>query len=148
MPFEGGPYIQAACLCEMTIEDKTNTLSLIRIIDTLTQTASGPQPPEDMPPLTFRGKLVLMLKSGRARGRNSLTIRPELPSGEAQTAIAVTVHFEGEEKGQNIVTNLSYTFTQEGLYWFNVYLGENKMTAIPVRVKYNRIMTGVPPSSE
>ena len=146
MSAEGGPYIQAACVCNMVIEDKTGAFSLIRVVDTVTHTVSGPNPPDEMPPMPFEGKLVLMLKSGRAVGRHNLTIVPELPSGETQDPITMTVHFEGEEKGQNIVTNLRFVFAQEGLYWFNIYLGETKLTAIPFRVRYNRLTTGRAPS--
>lgn len=147
MPFEGGPYVQAACICENVIEDKTGTLSLIRLIDVLNTTSAGPNPPEDMPPVQYTGKLVLMLKSGLAIGRNTLRIVPELPSGETQGEMSVTVHFEGEEKGSNVVSELRYTFTKEGLHWFNVYLGGDKLTAIPFRVRYNRVVTGRLPKS-
>lgn len=147
MAFEEGPYIQAACFCNMAIRDDSGTLSLIRIVDTLTHTAGGPSPPEEMPPVPHAFTLALMLKSGRARGRHNLKIIPELPSGETETPIDVTVHFEGEEKGHNLVTQLQFVFTQEGLYWFNVYLDDQKLTAIPFRVKYSRMVTGAPPSS-
>ena len=142
MPFEGGPYIQAACFCNMALEDKTGTLSLIRIIDNVVHTEVGPSPPEEMPPVPFTGKLVLMLKSGRAIGRHTLKVEPELPSGETEGNIILTIHFEGEEKGQNVVTDLRYIFKHEGLYWFNIYLDDEKMTAIPFRVRYNRLTTG------
>jgi hypothetical protein len=142
MAFETGPYIQAACFCNMVLEDKTGVLSLIRVIDTLTHTAQGPNPPDDMPPIHFEGKLVLMIKSGQAVGRHDLKIVPELPSGELHDPISMSVHFDGEEKGQNIVSNLKFVFAHEGLYWFNVYLDEAKLTAIPFRIRYNRVTTG------
>jgi hypothetical protein len=141
MSFEGGPYIQVACLCELLIEDKTGVASVIRIIDTLTHTQAGPNPPEDMPPVPFNMKLVLMFKSGRARGRFNLRMVPQLPTGETKEGIIATVHFEGEEKGVNFAANMAFVFEHEGLYWFNVYLDDEKLTAIPFRVKYNRIVT-------
>lgn len=147
MANEGGPYVQAACFCNMVIEDKTGALSLIRIIDMLTHTQTGPNPPEEMPPVPYEGTLVLMLKSGRAMGRHNLKIVPELPSGETQDSIVTSVHFEGDEKGQNVISNLRYVFTQEGLHWFNVYLDDDKLTAIPFRVRYHRVVTGPTPSS-
>jgi hypothetical protein len=57
-------------------------LSLIRLIDTLTHTEARPDAPEEMPPMTYTLKLVIMLKPGAARGRHELRIVPELPSGE------------------------------------------------------------------
>jgi len=41
-----------------------------------------PDAPEDMPQFTYTLKLVIMLKSGAARGRHELKVVPELPSGE------------------------------------------------------------------
>jgi len=59
--------------------------------------------------------------------------------------LTVTVHFEGEEKGHNVITRMALTFEHEGLYWFKVYLGEELLTAIPLRVRYNRIVTAPSP---
>ena len=149
MPVAGdGPFIQVACFCEQVIEDKTGVLSLIRIIDTLTHGAAGPTPPDEMPPFVYPLKFVLMMKSGAARGRHNVRIQPELPNGSTQDSINITAHFEGEEKGHNIVANLSFNFTLEGLYWFNVFLDDTKLTAIPFRVKYDRVVLGtsVPPA--
>ena len=69
MTFEGGPYVQAACFCDMVVEDKTAVLSLIRIVDTLTHQAIGPDAPKEMPHVQHRMKLVVMLKSGKAQRR-------------------------------------------------------------------------------
>lgn len=142
MPFETGPHIQVAAFCEQVIEDKTGVLSLIRIIDVLTHTASGPEPPAEMPPVRWRLKLVLTLKADRARGRHEIRIVPEQPSGETKQAMQLSVNLEGEERGQNIVADVVYEFALEGLYWFNVYFDETLLTRMPFRVKYQRLVTG------
>ncbi|MBA7637977.1 hypothetical protein ES703_45626 [subsurface metagenome] len=141
MGFEQGPYIQMAGLCEQVIEDKTGALSLIRIIDTLAHTEARPDAPVEMPPVTYPMKMVIMLKSGRARGRHELKITPELPSGESKPPIVRSIHMEGEERGVNNIVNMVFTFTMEGLYWFNIYLDDSPLTKIPLRVKYNRVVT-------
>jgi hypothetical protein len=138
MAFERGPYIQAACFCELVIADQENVLSLIRVVDTLNHFEAGPNPPEDMPPFMHPLKLVLMLKSGEARGRSNLRIVPQVPTGETKDALDLTVHFEGDEKGHNIAANLNFGFEMEGLYWFHVYVDDHKLTSIPLRVKYDR----------
>lgn len=144
MTFEQGPYVQMAGLCENVIEDKTGALSLIRIIDTITHTAAGPDAPTEMPPVPYPMKMVIMLKSGRARGRHELKIVPELPSGEFKPPLERSIHLEGEERGFNNVINMVFTFTMEGLYWFNVYLDESLLTRIPLRIKYNRVIIQEP----
>ena len=141
MQFEQGPYIQMAGLCEQVIEDKTGVLSLIRVIDTITHTEARPDAPVDMLPVTYPMKMVLMLKSGRARGRHELKIIPELPSGEVKPPLTQSIQMEGEERGTNNIINMLFTFTMEGLYWFNIYLDDSLLTRIPLRIKYNRIVT-------
>lgn len=142
MLFETGPYIQAAAFCENVIEDKTGALSLIRLIDTLTHTESGSEPPSEMPPVPWHMKLVLMLKAGRARGRHEIKIVPELPSGETKTPLIFSVHMEADERGQNLLADIAFTFIMEGLHWFNVYFDDALFTKIPFRAKYMRLTTG------
>ena len=130
-----------AGLCEQVIEDKTGALSLIRIIDTITHTEARPDAPTQMPPVTYPMKMVIMLKPGHARGRHELKITAELPSGESKTPLVRSIQMEGEERGFNNIINMVFTFTMEGLYWFNVYLDDSLLTRIPLRIKYNRIVT-------
>lgn len=142
MPSETGPYLQVACFCEMVIEDKSGVLSLMRIIDTISQSAVGPNPPDDMPPLAQNLSLVLMMKSGQARGRATITLTPEKPSGLKDHPQELTAHFEGDERGANFVTKVNYLFDQEGVYWFHIYLDGEHWTSVPMRIKYSRVVTG------
>ena len=141
MTFEQGPYIQMAGICEQVIEDKTGALSLIRIIHTISHTEARPAAPTEMPPVTYPMKMIIMLKAGRARGRHELKIVPQLPSGETKTPLIRSVQMEGEERGFNNIINMLFTFTMESLYWFNIYLDDSLLTRIPLRIKYNRIVT-------
>ncbi len=145
MAFTDGPFVQAACFCDQVIEGKDGTLSLIRIIDTLWHNEAGPNPPTEMPTFPFQVKLVLMLKSGKAEGRHEVKLVPELPTGETETAGVYPAHFEGAEKGQNIIVQFAYAFKYEGLYWFKVYVDDEKITSIPLRVRYNRVVIPSPP---
>lgn len=141
MAFEDGPYVQVACFCMMAIKDETGSISLIRVIDTFNTYAQGENPPADMPAIQGNLKLVLMLKSGTARGRYEIKLTPELPDGSTLDPYYFTVHFTGEEQGNNILVDLTFTFTIEGLYMFIVHLDDELLTRIPLRVKYNRIVT-------
>lgn len=144
MVYEEGPFVQAACFCDMTITGDDNTLSIIRIVDTITHTTRGPSPPEEMPAFEYKLVLVLILKPGKARGRSTIMLIPELPNGSTKRPNETTIHFDGEEKGSNIIMNVIFTFELEGLYWFNVLLDEVKITAIPLRVMYNPVKVGQP----
>ncbi len=139
-----GPYVQVACFCDQVIEDKTGSFSLIRVVDLLTHSEVGPNPPERMPALTYRLKLVLMFKSGRAQGRAQMKVTPELPTGETESPLTFPIHFEGEEKGANVVVDFAYVFRYEGLYWFKIFIDSQLMTSIPLRVRYNPIVMPEP----
>lgn len=142
MPFETGPHVQVACFCETVLQDTTNTLSLIRIIDRVTRTVRDESPPDDMPPFRHQMMMVIILKADEARGRHTVTVSPEPPSGLTQdTLVEATVHFGSGGSGYNIVVNLNYEFTLEGVYWFKVYFDEQFLTALPFHVQYNRVTT-------
>ena len=122
------------------MREGSGVASLIRIIDTINHETRGPEAPEEMQSFRYPLTLIVMLKSGSARGRHELKIVPEKPDGSALDPIIHSFHFEGEERGHNFILNLNMNFELEGLYWFDVFLGEEKLTAIPLRVKYRRVV--------
>jgi hypothetical protein len=125
-------------LCERVLHEADGVLSLVRIVDRVTQSAVGPQPPLEMPPVAVDLWAVIAVKSDQARGRHTVTIRPEKPSGEQMAATEMPVLFEGEERGAALVLNLKLTLDQEGLYWFDVILDDQpaRLTRIPLRLVY------------
>jgi hypothetical protein len=131
-----GPFMTAAMFCEHILEDKDGTLSAIRIVDRVTQTATGPGAPKDMPPMAIKLWMLITLRSGAARGRRTVSIRPESPSGQQSPAIELPVLFEGEDRGQNFRTQIGFVAEHEGLYWFDVLLEDDLLTRVPLRVVY------------
>ena len=78
---ETGPHLAAALLCERVITESDGVLSIIRVVDRVTQTASGTDPPETMPPLSIDNlSMVLSLKPDKARGRFQLRLVMNEPS--------------------------------------------------------------------
>jgi hypothetical protein len=140
--FEQGPYVQVAAFCETVVEGKDGTLTLVRMVDQFTRTEASPDAPREMPPSPITLRVVIGLKSGRARGSYELHIVPEKPSGETLPHIIFPVRLEGEHRGHNIIANIGFTFDMEGLYWFRVYLEDKLLTAMPLRVIYQRVLTG------
>ncbi len=148
MTFETGPYLKMACFCERVLREVDGVVTMVRVIDRLTHTESKPDAPEEMPPVTYEMKLVIMLIPAKALGRHELKIERELPSGIKEKPIAVTVQMEGGNRGANIMMDTKMTFPLEGLYWFNVYLDNVLLTKMPFQVLYQRIsIPGIAPGA-
>ena len=148
MTFETGPHLKMACFCERVLREVDGVATLVRVIDRLTHTESKADAPEEMPPVTYEMKLVIMLIPAKALGRHELKVERELPSGIRDKPIALTVQLEGGNRGANIVMDTKMTFPLEGLYWFNLYLDEVLLTKMPFQVLYQRIsIPGVAPGT-
>jgi len=133
-----GPYLQAAVFTERVLHERDGVLSLVRIVDRLGRFGGGTFVlllPEGA---TAKVTLVVMLKSGDARGRHRLTIRPELPSGLRSEPRGFDVLFEGEDRGVNVIVDLDVAL-MEGLHWFIVTLGDVELTRVPLRIAYQRL---------
>ena len=138
----GGPYVQMALLCERVLQEKDNVLSVIRAIDRFTITAAGQNPPAEMPPGAINAMLVVTLKSGDMRGRFNIRVVPRSPSLKTMPEIAAGVLLEGGDRGVNFLAEVHMAVTEEGLYWFDVYLEDQLLTRIPMRVLYQRVAQG------
>lgn len=136
--FQYGPYLQTAVICDKVLQEKDGVCSAIRIIDRITRTAMGPTPAKQMEPFTHPLALLLAMKAGQARGTYQVEIRPVKPNAEQSLpSLRSTVFFEGpDERGVNLVSEMIIGFDQEGLWWFDVYLNDRRITRIPLRIVY------------
>lgn len=134
-----GPYLAAAILCERILQEKDETISIIRMVDRLAVTVNASDSPETMPPTAVNINALISLKSGSARGRATVKWRTETPSGLKLPDQLFPVLFEGEDRGVNLIINLNMIAEQEGVYWFSVLLDDQFLTRIPLRILYQRI---------
>jgi hypothetical protein len=127
------------------LQEQDGVLSLIRIIDRLILGATGPEAPDEMPPIPVNFTLLVVLKAGAARGRFQVRLSLEGPSGQTLPPEAtLPVQFEGEgDRGVNLIVPVGMQIEQEGLYWFDVWLGgpryeqqEELLTRVPLRIVY------------
>ncbi len=142
MNINTGPFIKVACFCDNVIEGKDNVFSLIRIVDVINLHAQGADVPDEMPPLPYRLKIVIIMAAGMARGRHNLRVVPENPMGlhDSEDARTVTIHLE-EGRTMNLVADFGYVFDHEGTYLFHVMLDDEHLTSMPLTIRYNRIVT-------
>ena len=137
-PFNQGPYLSAAFLCETVLSEGNGVKSIIRIIDRFTITASGPNPPLQMPPIKRLFTLFVRLKSGMARGTYPLRVELIKPMAEKATKpFEKPMFLEGEEdRGLDIVIQMGIQLDQEGIYWFKIFFNNQFLTQVPLRVIY------------
>src|SRR4051794_33369007 len=135
---ERGPHLQAAVFCDMTIVGQDGTLSIIRIVDQITQTTTGPEPPQTMPAFVLATKMVIILKADEARGRYSLKIRPEAPDGRQLPAMEQALQLDGGHRGVNLLVDVHLAVDLEGVYWFDILFvpapdEERLLTRVPLQ---------------
>ena len=149
LAFETGPFLSCAVLCEKVLEERDGVKSAIRIIDRVTRTAVGPNPPEIMEPFRYDLAMLIKMKSGSARGMHRLGVQMVKPSGEAEPPMINSVMFEGEEdRGVDLMAQLAIQLDQVGIYWFYLTLNDAILTKIPLRVIYLPQVRQIAGSSE
>jgi hypothetical protein len=140
-----GPYVSVAVFCEKILQEQDGALSLIRVTDTINQSAVGPDAPREMRPFIADITLVVMLKSGEARGSYGVMLRPEAPGGFQMPPFEQTVHLQGGAWGAAIIMPLQLPISEQGVYWFDVFLTDPTtedsarfLSRIPLEVVYHR----------
>ncbi len=120
-------------VCEQVLQEKDGVMSAIRIIDRVFFGADSEGTPLDP---HYRIKLLVSWRAGETRGRYTARVVMEKPSGEQVPVLQAPVHLEGEERGVNLVIDADFAVDQEGLYWFDVYFEDERVTRIPLRAVY------------
>lgn len=141
----GGPYIQAAGICQTSIIDNMGLLSVVRFLDRIPVIGMTP---EMRPQPLANYQLVVALKSGEMRGKANLRVTPTTNTGRTLPPIEAAVLFEGEERGYVLAVPLNIVVEEEGLHWLELTLDGALLSRIPFRVMYQRLPTGmqIPPS--
>ena len=98
--------------------------------------------PAELPKVPFNLTFLISFKSGRARGRHTVVLGMEDPSGTKKELFAHSVQLEGEHRGANWVIEANVTFSMEGLYWFEVFLEGQLVTRMPLRLVYQLVSVG------
>ena len=99
---------------------------LIRLVDRFTQTATGIEPPDQMPPFVITERelrLLITLKADQAKGRSTIKIIAEAPSGLRTPVGESDVNLQGGSSGVNLDIGVKFAFQHEGVYWFEVCTG-------------------------
>lgn len=134
----GGPYLQMAVLCEKVLREADGVISVIRVVDRITLSVTGPAPAQ-MPPAPINLMAVIAFKSGFARGPFTVRMKLVAPSHQELNTVELPILLEGEDRGACLTVQLGFQAEEEGLYWFDVYLLDALVTKVPLRVVYQRM---------
>jgi hypothetical protein len=127
------PYVTAALLCEKVLQEKDDSLTLMRIADRVQYRLEGSGLPEGSKPIINIQGLV-SLKSGLVTGEHVIKIIMERPNGDRKDVASFPVNFLGKDQGQNMILNMGLGVDQDGLYWFDVVFDEEVLTRVPLMV--------------
>jgi len=129
-------FLQIAVFCEKVLREADGVFSLIRIIDRFNVIGATPE----MQPSILRFFIVVSFKSGFMRGRQTIYLRPKSPTGQDLPAMEFPVLFEGDDdRGTALAFDVNWAVNEEGLFWWDVYLNEEVVTRMPLRVAYQRM---------
>lgn len=137
MTFEEGPYVNLACIAQHVIMSREGDLSIIGNFDHLTHKIQDAS--EKGTGFSEKFELVIAMITGNAIGLHEMTIIPELPSGKTKRPLKRKFSLEDHCLGINFDINTHFTFTEEGCYWFNVYLDNKLLTKIPLNIEYELV---------
>lgn len=129
------PYVTAALLCEKVLQEKDESLTIVRIADKVQYRVEGigAKLPEGIKPMLNIQGLVSM-KSGSVTGEHVIKIVVVRPKGDRKEVASFPVKFLGGDQGQNIILNMGLGIEQDGLYWFDVVFDEEMLTRVPLMV--------------
>jgi|ERR1035441_1309630 hypothetical protein len=144
----GGPHVQIAAFCEKAIVGQGGQLSVIGLVEQVTNNQPNPDTPDEMPPFSLGPlTLVIALWADQTKGRYAIKIRPVEPSGHELDALKMPVQFEGGPRGINLITPMQFPVEHEGTYWFDIIFSAGSSTEdrllsrVPLEVRYQPQLT-------
>jgi hypothetical protein len=131
------PYLKLGTICERVLEEKNGMLSLIRMVDRFTITATGEEPPDQLP----RGlkSLTIIMSWVSGLGSHEAAFNIISPSGETQRSPqSWSFTLDAINQGHNIIVTLPVSISKEGVYWIEFILNDQVKSRIPFQVIYKR----------
>lgn len=132
---EYGPYLGAALFCEKVLQEKDGVNSAIRIIDRVTHTFIPQDPSQQFMPFSYQVSLLLILKTGENPGLTKVKVIPTKPTNEKLPEWKQSINLERpSNRGATINMNMTITFDQPGVWWFEILVNGISRTKIPLEV--------------
>jgi hypothetical protein len=130
------PLLAAAVTCERVLREVDGVITPVRLVDAFAVSAS-----EGMPRLLVSMWILIVFKSGEARGSYSVSLVMRPPSGEAAPlGQSMPIELQGGAHGVSLAIELAVDAKEEGLYWIDVLLDQEHVTSMPVTLR--RVVDG------
>ena len=98
-----------------------------------------------MQPIVLQFMVYIGFKSGFLRGKQKISLRPKSPKGMDMPAMDIPVLFEGDDdRGPAIAFQVNWPVEEEGLFWWDLYLNDELITRMPLRVDYQQVRMPIP----
>lgn len=133
-------FLHVATFCEKVLHEADGVNSVIRMIDRFNIQGTT----EEMQPAALQFNIFISFKSGFLRGKHKVALRPKSPKGEDLPSMEIPVLFEGDDdRGPALQIPVTWVVQEEGLFWWDLYLNEELVTRMPLRVDYQRVQTPI-----
>lgn len=130
------PVVIGFFVCEKAMVEPDQVISAIRIVDTVTLPSEVLATVKKGEAVGTQLALVLILKSGDARGEYAFRWRLLNPSGRREEVGTWKYTFaEPPEGGYSIRAPVVIKWDKPGLYWYEVYVGQKLIVRTPMLVK-------------
>ena len=134
-------YLHVATFCEKVLRESDGVSSIIRMIDRFNVQGTT----EEMQPIVLQFMIYISFKSGFLRGKQKVSLRPQSPKGVEMPAMDIPVLFEGDDdRGPAIAFQVGWAVQEEGLFWWDLYLNDELVTRMPLRVDYKYVRMPIP----
>ncbi|MFO0967801.1 MAG: hypothetical protein U0793_19745 [Gemmataceae bacterium] len=128
----GQPICVACVACDRVIQGNDSTVSLIRVIDTITLPKEDKRDNETMIEIGDV-TMVTLLKRGDALGEHKLALLAVDPSGKKTPIGMFTFSVSpdsGAESGVNVLNRFRVLWGGYGLYWIELVMGDATNTVL------------------
>jgi hypothetical protein len=134
-------YLHVATFCEKVLREADGVSSIIRLIDRFN--VQGTE--DEMQPIVLPFMVYISFKSGFMRGKQKISLRPKSPKGEDLPSMDFPVLFEGDDdRGPAIGFQVNWPVQEEGLFWWDLYVNDELVTRMPLRVAYQQLRMPTP----
>lgn len=133
--YSPGPWVIVAAICERSLIDTDNRLSLIRISERFVLSTNDPTR-LDLPRVPVSMAAIVVLSGSSDHDGGLFTMQINSPSGHFTRGRPVPLQFRDSGWSTRITVNLTFHFDVAGTYWIDAIFDDRVLTRIPLQVVF------------